>query len=76
MEAYFESAIHGVIEELNATGIRMQSIPVELRRQSHNHETEMTDAANRGDREAFVKALAAWRRCFTSHQGDHHGRKR
>jgi hypothetical protein len=62
--AYFDQALDDAVSESNRAGVQVMDLSKESRRRSDRHEAELTEAANRGDREAFDKALSAWRRCF------------
>ena len=61
---YYGRHIQAAIAEFNSYGIRYTDIPQASRRKADKIEKEMTEAANRGDREEFQKALKQWSECF------------
>ena len=61
---YYHEHIRAVIAEFNSCGIRMMDIPEPMRRKALRLEEEMTQLANRDDRDKFLQALKQWRACF------------
>ena len=60
----YDEQIQAVIAEFNSCGIRMMDIPEPMRKKALNLEEQMTQAANRGDRDGFLQVLKQWRQCF------------
>ena len=61
---YYDRHIGTVIAEFNSRGLRMIDVAEINRRKADKFDKEMTESANRGDREEFQKALNHWRECF------------
>jgi len=60
----YDQAICQVIDELNALGVRMTDYPQANRHRALELELAFTEAANRGQKEAFDRLLAEWKACF------------
>ena len=60
----YDEHIRAVIAEFNSCGIRMMDIPEPMRKRALNLEEQMTQAANQGHQEQFLKLLKQWRACF------------
>jgi hypothetical protein len=61
---YYDRHVRVAISEFNDLGIRYTDIAEVNRRKADEFDREMTEAANRNDREAFLLALEKWRGCF------------
>ena len=61
---YYDRHVEAVIAEFNFRGIRYTDIPLAKRKEADKFEKEITEAANRGDRETFLVTLNQWRACF------------
>ena len=61
---YYDRHVEALIADFNSRGIIYTDIPEINRRKADRLDKEMTAAANRGDRKAFLTALRQWRHCF------------
>jgi hypothetical protein len=60
----YDHEVDKTIDEFNRRGICLMDYSSEIRHRSFELESELTQAANRDDREAFFKLLADYRNCF------------
>jgi len=63
-ETFFEHETDTAIAELNRLGISLMDYPESTRHRAFVLEAELTEAANKGDRERFLGLLEQWRSCF------------
>ena len=61
---HYDKHIEAAIAELNSLGIRMMDVPETMRKKAFRLEEQITQLANRGDRDGFLQVLKQWRQCF------------
>ena len=60
----FDFMIGLAIKDLNKRHVSIMEYPAATRHKSLLLEEQMTEAANQGNREEFIKLLRQWRNCF------------